>query len=56
MFLTKRKKFYLEKSQEGHLTVNYNFLLKLYSELNNDQKLKFAKSLEISNIGISKAI
>ena len=46
----------LERSQEGHMNVNYNFLVKLYSELNNDQKLKFSKSLQSSNIGISKAV
>ena len=39
----------LQRSQEGHINVNYNFLVKLYSELNNDQKLKFSKSLEPSN-------
>ena len=44
----------LERSQEGHLNVNYNFLVKLYSELNNDQKLKFSKSLQAAPIGISK--
>ena len=44
----------LERSQEGHMNVNYNFLVKLYSELNNDQKLKFSKTLESSSIGISK--
>jgi transcriptional regulator with XRE-family HTH domain len=44
----------LERSKEGHVNINYNFLVKLYSELNNDQKLKFSKSLEFSNIGISK--
>ena len=44
----------LEKSQEGHMNVNYNFLIKLYSELNADQKLKFNKSLQISGAGISK--
>ena len=44
----------LEKNQESHMNVNYNFLVKLYSELNNDQKLKFSKSLQASNIGISK--
>ena len=44
----------LEKTQEGHLNVNYNFLAKLYSELNNDQKLKFSKSLQILSPGISK--
>ena len=42
----------LERTQEGHMNVNYNFLVKLYSELNNDQKLKFSKSLEASNIGL----
>ena len=48
----------LEKSQQGHMNVNYNFLTKLYSELNDDQKIKFKKSLQISNttIGISKVI
>jgi transcriptional regulator with XRE-family HTH domain len=44
----------LERSQEGHININYNFLIKLYSELSNDQKLKFSKSLQTSNIGISK--
>jgi len=44
----------LKKSEEGHMNVNYNFLVKLYSELNIDQKLKFSKSLQSSNIGISK--
>ena len=29
----------LEKSKEGHMNVNYNFLTKLYSELTADQKL-----------------
>ena len=46
----------LEKSQEGHLNVNYNFLTKLYSELNNDQKLKFNKSLELLKPNILKVI
>ena len=44
----------IEKSHEGHMNINYNFLIKLYSELNNDQKLKFSKSLQQSSIGISK--
>ena len=44
----------LEKSQEGHLNVNYNFLVKLYSELTSDQKLKFNKSLQVSNNNITK--
>ena len=36
----------LNKSNEGHMNVNYSFLVKLYSELNDDQKLKFAKNLQ----------
>ena len=44
----------LEKSQEGHINVNYNFLMKLYSELNSEQKLKFSKALQLTNPGISK--
>ena len=46
----------LERSQQGHLNLNYNFLVKLYSELNNDQKLKFSKSLEAVPAGISKVV
>ena len=42
-----------EKSKEEPITVNYNFLVKLYSELNNDQKLKFNKNLQSYNL-ISK--
>ena len=44
----------LEKSKEGHLNVNYNFLIKLYSELSEDQKVKFSKSFVISASDISK--
>ena len=35
-----------EKSKEAPVTINYNFLVKLYSELSNDQKLKFNKNLQ----------
>ena len=42
------------KSKEENVTINYNFLVKLYSELTNDQKLKFNKTLQSSNIEISK--
>ena len=44
----------LDRAQEGHININYNFLAKLYSELNNDQKLKFNKTLQISGMEISK--
>ncbi len=43
----------LEKSHQGHININYNFLLKLYSELNNDQKLKFEKRVQEADISIS---
>ena len=46
----------LEKSKEGHMNVNYNFLIKLYSELSNEQKIKFSKNLEVSGLNISKAV
>ena len=42
------------RNQESHMNINYNFLVKLYSELSNDQKLKFSKSLETLPTGISK--
>ena len=44
----------LQKSQEGHMNVNYNFLVKLYSELNPDQKLKSYKSLQLSDNILTK--
>ena len=43
-----------EKIKENHMNVNYNFLLKLYSELTQDQKLKFGKNLQVAHAGISK--
>jgi len=36
------------------MNVNYNFLTKLYSELNADQKLKFNKSISISTNNLTK--
>ena len=46
----------LEKSKEGHMNVNYNFLIKIYSELTQDQKIKFNKSLQSSSSIVSKAV
>ena len=43
-----------DRSKEGHININYNFIVKLYSELNDDQKLKFAKNLQATNSDISK--
>ena len=44
----------IEKSNQGHININYNFLVKMYSELSNDQKLKFNQHLDNSNVSISK--
>ena len=44
----------VEKSSEVPINLNYNFLVKLYSELNNEQKLKFNKSLQPYNTTIFK--
>ena len=44
----------VEKAKEGHFNVNYNFLVKLYSELNSEQKIKFSKSLQTIGSAISK--
>ena len=43
-----------ERIKESHMTVNYNFLVKLYNELTQDQKIKFSKNLQVTQIGISK--
>ena len=45
----------IEKSKEGHMNVNYNFLTKMYSELTADQKIKFNKNLQLTeNLNITK--
>ena len=43
-----------DKIKEGHMNVNYNFLVKVYAELTNDQKIKFSKNLQSLNVGIQK--
>ena len=43
-----------DRSKEGHMNVNYNFIFKLFSELNNDQKLKFARYLQEATANILK--
>ena len=44
----------LEKSQEANKVINYNFLIKIYSEFNEDQKIKFTKSLQAEAFKNSK--
>jgi len=46
----------VERSKEKHMNVNYNFLTKIYSELSDDQKIKFNKSLQTINFVASKAV
>ena len=46
----------VDKVKEGHMTVNYNFLVKIYSELTEDQKIKFGKNLSSVKANISKAV
>ena len=45
----------VEKSSEVPINLNYNFLVKLYSELSNEQKLKFNKNLQPYNTTIFKS-
>ena len=40
----------IERSVEGHVNVNYNFLVKLFSELNYDQKIKLSKNLQLDSL------
>ena len=44
----------VEKAKESPTNVNYNFLIKLYSELNEDQKIKFNKNLQTIGTIVSK--
>ena len=44
----------IDKSKESPTSVNYNFLSKLYSELTEDQKIKFNKNLQTFNTIVSK--
>jgi len=46
----------IEKSKEGHMNINYNFLVKIYSELSSDQKYKLNKNLQSSDTEIKKVI
>ena len=44
----------IERSAEGHVNVNYNFLVKLFSELNYEQKIKLSKNLQLDTIKVVK--
>ena len=40
----------IEKSNQDHMNINYNFLVKLFSELNYEQKIKLSKNLQLDSI------
>ena len=40
----------LEKSKESHRNINYNFLNKVYQELDSDQKIKLKKMLQDTSL------
>ena len=46
----------LEKSKESHMNVNYNFLVKIFSELIEDQKIKFNKNLNLISTELTRAV
>ena len=39
----------IDRSKESHMNINYNFLVKLFSELNYDQKNKLSKNLQLDS-------
>ena len=39
----------IERSKAGHTNVNYNFLVKLFSELSSEQKIKLSKNLQLDS-------
>ena len=43
-----------EKIKDQPLSINYNFLVKIFSELSQDQKDKLIKSIASSNVAVSK--
>ena len=40
----------IDRSKEDNVNVNYNFLVKLFSELNNEQKIKLSKNLQLDSL------
>ena len=45
-----------ERMKDSHLNINYNFLVKIFSELTEDQRNKLSKNLESINITTREAI
>ena len=45
-----------DNSKENLTHVNYNFLVKVYSELTQDQKIKFNRSIQTISTNIAKVV
>ena len=45
-----------DNSKENLTHVNYNFLVKVYSELTQDQKIKFNRSIQTVSINTAKVV
>jgi transcriptional regulator with XRE-family HTH domain len=45
-----------DNSKENLAHVNYNFLVKVYSELTQDQKIKFNRSIQTISINTAKVV
>ena len=45
-----------DNSKENLTHVNYNFLVKVYSELTQDQKIKFNRSIQAISTNIAKVV
>ena len=45
----------IDRSKEVPVNINYNFLIKLFSELNYEQKIKLSKNLQLDSISEVKA-
>jgi len=45
----------IDRSKEVPVNINYNFLIKLFSELNYEQKIKLSKNLQLGSISEVKA-
>ena len=43
-----------EKIKEGHSTVNYNFIMKLYNELSQDQQIRLQKTFGTAGPSLTK--
>ena len=45
-----------ESSKENNININYNFLVKVYNEMSQDQKIKFNKNIQAMSLNVSKVV